>query len=1089
MHSPHRTTPVPSTRAGRGRKRAFTLLAILIIGIIVAAGAAALVLGARESAHAAADDSRSGEAWGVAMAGLTWAQLNLSGDTGKAALRAAAGGTATTLVTPSTPTGIAIHPFDANDAFAGVGVAPPARGLDTLDWRHFENGHFALVGAHDPLSSSALVVRAVGRVGDTQVVLETNLVVSVFTGLPAAFTGCFTGQQQVSFGDEESPYDYYGNMRFDGNGGVPIGMNSDHNRINGLTRLQYLPSPSAPPPDIGRLDPIDQYPTNLHWRGTQSLRPLGVVSAAAGGEPLALAIAGVCAAVSNPVGGTPELNMNAADVAGLAGWSANPYLGNDPRLVYFMDTSNGPDVDKTMGLGLNAGGYVDGVQLRNGCPAGVGCGDARVQRGLPIIAYRGTPNIVDDASGGFLGEEDWVPAEAETGNSSYDKFARQAFYACPNMGGEDSTFNRATRSCGAGQGDLSRKNSSWTNYGVRHSGRAWGFVESILRHCSGSGDSIDPNNGSPWQSASNPNGIKCASAFAYLENVAACLIVPRSLTRNPGFPTTIRGRSALRPSGEPGPTPPREAAGGDGLQNDFAGCHPGCLIAASFDSTFPTAETPYRSTCINLDAERVSSYGPDIQKAMRTAATSGPNAWDPLLPAVADTAPMGNLVPTYALNWMTYAAGTPRATTEFPGLDLADGLDFGAPPTFFSSDTDAMVGTTTGVDKAMDRFGNVINQPGLVSERGNPSLITRLDMTDRGPLGTCQQNCLGYGFGEDRTYGAHRGTSQGTLGSTARPDACVARVPKEPNGTFATVHCNLDYDRDGIFDRKSYAIASSYREECADPHDGIAWAPAFNISSSNTALRGDGCANALPNDASSAPTVTLTAFCDQSALQTAVPRLGVGATPLSRTNLGVRGVLRDGRNWFGGAKCHMGSSVTSFQDAAGVAVASPVHPHTGALASIPNTDLDAFGHPDYWIEDECPNPVVVSLGPEVRLDVGHICGCGVLVLKDTALSFAADSHLLWRGLVTWQNENDPPGEDELSVLEDGAATFVIEGGVLLTGDRVFRMHVNDKGDLDGEDVTNNEGRFFKQSWRQNSAALGEVFANQTRALKAVRRVR
>ncbi len=1051
--------------------RAFTLLAVLIIGIIVAAGAAGLVLSARESAHAASDDGRSAQAWGVAMAGLTWAQGHLNDNSGKAALSAAAGGT-TTLAA-----GMNLHPFDPNDAFAGIAVGPPASGQSNANWQAFDKGHFGLIGARDPLSESSIVVRSVGRVGGAQVVLETNLTMNILKSLPAALTACFSGDQQVIFADEESPYDYYGNMRFDGNGGLPIGMSADHNRFNGLTRLSH--NSGAAPPDRTPSDPIAGYPSGLRWRGTQSLRLLGSTSgtfpASQGGEPLAASIPGVAAAVSTLFGGTPANNMRYDNIGPLGGWSGNAYLANDPRLAYFMNLSSAPET----GLGLNFGGYVDGEQRRMGCATGPGCGVADARRGLPLIAYRGTPEMIPaDSNAGFLGEEDW--GVTSFSHDDDDARSRKGFYGCCNHSGDDVSFNEASRACLLGIQNESPQ-PSWRSDGVNHSGRAWGFIQSILRHCTGSGDSIDPTTGSPWLTTTNANGVKCAPAFEYLENVAACLIIPRNFTER----VTTRGASVLRPSGMPS-----EAFGGDNdPSNDFAGCHPGCLIASDADAS-STAETPYRSSCINLDALRVTSYGPDIQTAMR------PASWrpvPPVLPAPNDTAPMGSLVPRYAVNWMKYAASTPTARTEFPGLTLP--FDPGPPPDYSSSDTTALTGGGTAAgDKAMDKFGNVIRSPGMVSERGNPSLITRLDMTDRGPLGTCQQNCLAYGYGKDRTYGEHN--NQGIRGTAANPDACLARVPKEPNGT-ATVHCNLDYDRDGILDRKSYAIASSYREECADPHDGVAWAPAFNISSTNTALSGAGCRNALPNDAANAPPpTTLTPFCDQgglTALQTATTSLSVGATALSTTNLAITNRLQDRANWLGGAKCHMGS--TQYTTASGGNVNDNLHPHPDTMASLPPADVDAFGHPDYWIEDECPDPAVYTLNASAGVNVGKVCGCGVLIVRDTGLRFVNGSHFLWRGLIVWQLSNawqvaHPNGADvALNVATEGVSTFAVEGGVLLTGDADFKLTINHKGDSQDATVSNDEGRFFKQLWRQNPAALAQVLGSSTSALKAVRRVR
>jgi hypothetical protein len=972
--------------------RGFTLLAVSLMGLIVAAAAAALVIVAREGSRATIDDDKNAAAWAAAMAGLTWAQLHLDDNAGKAALQSAAAGT------PSVAAGLTIHPFDPDDPFAGVGTAPPAKGTSNATWKAFENGHFALLGASDALSSTSVLVRAVGRVGTSQVVLETNLQVNVLKALPGAFTGCFGGDTQITYFDEESPYDYYGNMRFDGNGGVPIGMSADHNRLNGLAR--YTETGSTPPPDIGADDPIANYPFGKRWRGTQSLRS----------EPLAGAIPGVAGAVSTRVGGVPATNMHSDDIGPAAGWEGNPYIANDPRLAWLhnpLDTG-----DKTAGLGLGHGGMVDGRQANV-----TSTKFANVQRGMPIIGYIGTPNNISHVQGGFLGEEDWAPF-------SKDDRARKGFYGCDNHGGANGDLAAAARVCLTGSNSTT---SDWSAKGLYHSGRAWGFLSSVLRHCTGSGDAINPVTGDPWFDATNnPNGIKCSGAFEYLENIAACTIMP---------PNVARGTNVNRPAG-------------DGvLVNDFRGCHPGCLLAADIDDD-GAADTPYRSVCVNLDATVVTAYGPDIQTAM------APGTWD--LPEAPLTA---HPSVAYVANWHAYAASRRPA-------------DVAAPP------------AVPATDVAVDAAGDLIKLPGFVVERGNTSLITRFDLTDRGPLGTCEQNCLGYGFGRDRTYGAHRTEPGlgGAVGTAAEPDHCSAKVPIEPSG-FTEVHCNLDYDRDGRLDRKSYAIASSYREECADPHDGISWGPCFNISSSNSSIGGAGCVNRMPNDAPAAPPIVLTPFCDQGALseiQASVDNLLTGATTVTTASLAAKNTLTDGANWFGGAKCHLGASVTNY-----VGRADPgVHPHGGNLAGVGNNDLDAFGHPDYWIEDECPDPRVIKVSGGT-LNVGHICGCGVLVLDDVKLVFGNGGHLLWRGLVVWRM-NTITG-DVWNATGAGFASFVVEGGFLATGNQDFKIVIT-KQDLDSTVVDNDENRANKQQFRMNPTAIQEALAGQQSALRSVRRI-
>ena len=118
---------------------------------------------------------------------------------------------------------------------------------------------------------------------------------------------------QITFYDQESPYDYYGNMRFDGNGGLPIGMSADHNRLNGLAR--YDDNSTSPPADLAPFDPIGGYPSGLRWRGTQSLN----------GEALA-------SGVETALGGLPATKVISDDAGPMVGWEGNPYLANDPRV-------------------------------------------------------------------------------------------------------------------------------------------------------------------------------------------------------------------------------------------------------------------------------------------------------------------------------------------------------------------------------------------------------------------------------------------------------------------------------------------------------------------------------------------------------------------------------------------------------------------------------------------------------------------------------------------------------------------------------------------------------------------------------------
>jgi hypothetical protein len=1009
-----------SDRAARG----YSLLGVVLLALIVAIGATATIVMTREASAASNLDRKNGDAYAAALAGLTWAQANLDSAAGKAALTAASSGTTTAVA------GINVHRFDPDDAHAGVGASPPAAGVSSADWIAFHTSHFGITAAKEPLANSGFVVRVVGQNGDTQVVLETNIKVNTLRSLPAGLTGCFSGPVQITFYDQESPYDYYGNARYDGNGGVPIGMSEDHDRMNGLAR--YNDSSTSVPADVAPADPVAGYATGRRWRGTQSLR----------GEPIATG-------VENGKGGLPATHLRDDNAGPVSGWAGNPYMANDPRVA---DVNDGT----ARGLGLNDKGLVDGVAL-----------NATAQRGLPIIAYIGTPG----AAGGFTGDDPtnangFLRAEENWAPISKDNRSRKGFYACDNHDGENSTAVHAVDACITGTASATGATAvadaaDWTKAGLNHSGRAWGFVSSVVRQCTGSGDSIDSTNGQPWQSGTNPNGIKCNPAFSWLENMAACLVVPRQVAgAYPAGNTVIaRGTNAKRPSGCGGAVAGKcagaEAAGGDAdLSNDFRGCHPGCLVAGDEDAD-GTAEHPYRSFCINLDPEHVTTYGPDIQqlRADRIAAVD-------------------------------YAKTAPADTTYTPALYLDNWQHYAntARPADVSTDAPLAI----AADKAVDGTGNVIRLPGSISERGNPSLITRLDMTDRGPLGTCQQNCLGYGFGKDSTFGAHN-TGGAVAPSVNAGVNCSAVVPTETGTT--TVKCNLDYDYDGRMDRKSYAIASSYREECADDNDGLAWGPGFNISSANERINASGgCANDLPNFTGGTPP-PLTPFCNQgdlAAIQQSIAQLMSNATTLtSVAALQAKGTLTDEGNWWGGAKCHMGSSIGSYVGRA----APTLHPHAGSLSGMPDTDTDAFGHPDYWIEDTCDTQEVVVLDKASvgtgTLNVGHICGCGVLIIKDMVLNFGDGSHFLWRGLVTW--ELSTVSGEVLKASTAGFSTFLVEGGTLMTGNQDFQIKIT-RDENDASVIDNDDSSALKLYFRNNPDALTDVFNGVGAALQGFRKL-
>jgi hypothetical protein len=650
-----------------------------------------------------------------------------------------------------------------------------------------------------------------------QVVLEANLRLNFAQSVPAALIGCFSEDFQISFEDSEGPYDYVGNFRIDGAGGVPLGMAADHNRMNGFARTGASSTPSADPGYVqGRV-----------WRGTQTLR----------GRPAA-------SGVSNRFGGTQSANLLDTGLGPATQWLANPYIVNDPRIADALNFN-------VKGLALGAGGIV----FESGTTGVINDLTAQRQRGFPLIAYKVSPSAANttNAAGGFLAQSAW-------GNTGDDK-ARKGFYGC-NSVVAPLTINQATELCV--KGTSGNVGPDWSSTGVNASGRAFGIIQSIHRQCTGSGSSINPLTGSPFVDAtSTPNGIACSTRFEWLENVAACLILPRNVANN-------AGTNALRPAGD------------SNNANNFEGCHPGCLIATDIDDngSLGNEDRPFRSVCINLDAENLTAYGPGV------------------LPAKGNGAPFAGALNRYGTKWRDW--------------NVSKGID-----------ADNAATAARFADAAA-----IIRPAGAIVERGNGHFITRLDMTDRGPLGTCEQNCLTFGWGKDGTYGAHRTdiASPGTVGTESDRN-CVARVPNHGGGTVLEA-CNFDYNNDGFLDRKSYALSSSYREECADPRDGVAWGPTFNISSSNTNIA-NGCVNDLPNFTKRPPPIT--AFCDDgndAEIREALDEI-IGQAKSIATNKLIKNQpnLDDGDGWFGGARCHMGNN----QRFGG----SPLtHPHSGNLAGL-----------------------------------------------------------------------------------------------------------------------------------------------------------
>jgi hypothetical protein len=1008
------------------RQRAYALLFVVMATVLVVTATTIALSMARDSSIAAVHEQRVAAAHAAATTGLQWMLANLSSTAGRQTLLAAAA------ASPGRPVAVSpgpshIYRFDADGLHAGIPTPPPPAGTTTADWQAHGAAHFGLLAGIDPLDGvQGVLLRAIGVAGAAQVVLETNLQVTPTQNLPSAVTGCFPSNFRLGFFDQEGPYDYTGNFRIDGAAGVPLAFSVEHGRVNGLARIADAPVTVVVGPDE---------PVGVRWRGHQNLRSTQPASG-----------------VHNIFGGVRPTNLLRDGTMPSVDWRLNPFLANDPRIVDVVGTG------ALHGLGLGDGGGV--FTGRPGAVLDTGLGATR-PRGLPLIAFFSAPSSSSTtvAQGGLLGQSAWATAG--------DVDARQGFYACYNAGGSDASLNDATNVCLVGA-TAATATPDWRATAVHRSGRAWGFVQAVLRQCTGSGNAINPVDGTPWwHPVDNGNGVRCANGFEWLENLAACLIVPREAARVAG-----RGTNALRDD-NPAASGTREFDDGSD-DNNFSGCHPACLIATDVDGDGDSDDDdrPFRSVCINLDAQRVATYGPGMLDT-RLMAVPGDRA-----SSVFRTIPEAAANAT-AHRWTDHnlARGVP---------DVADVTD-------------------TKASRFVGRDG-VVRIGGVVQERGNPALITRLDMSDRGPLGTCEQNCLAHGFGQDRTYGEHRNgtTSHGTsaprdattadvaLGASSRAGTaadphCVAAVPQHvASGTPVLQHCNWDHDQDGFLDRVSFALHSAYREECAARKDGLAWAPAFDISPNNEALLAPGgCSNDLPGRQVDSEPVALTPFCDgqvDTDLRADVERIVAAAQTITPSSLNRTGNLTDGNGWWGGARCHMGQGITF-----GGVRHDQLTPHSGHLAGLDPADTDRLGRPDYWIEDTCPRPVVVRVASSANLTIGQVCGCGILILPSQTLTLGSNAHLLWRGLVLWELKQ---AGRELQLAGSNDSTLVVDGALLVTGVGAMQIRIDKAVTTPGSvvDRTRVTGT-VKQLYRANARAVSDAFAAVPLPLRATRRVR
>jgi len=733
--------------------------------------------------------------------------------------------------------------------------------------------------------------------------------------------------------------------------------------------------------------------------------------------------------------------------------------------------------------------------------------DLTQKKGLPVIAYMSAPGGSPSAST-LLGQAEW--------QGRNDNRADMGFYACRS---NRTDMLSAVEECIKGNVGTSTSSGinppNWAapNGPVNTSGRAWNIVTDVVRQCTGSGRSVDTQNGRPWQSLDNPNGIKCSRGFEWLENVAACLIVPRSVMEAVHFnsgTSTMTGFNSAKPvpAGDP-----------DGVRNDFDGCHPGCLLAVDTDGNqvLDEPDRPFRSSCINLDPVTSTVYGPGaIEDNLMIPSIGGergfPTLIDPAgspgkfaagadrITGIPGSSPGYNGTSQSLTNLGQTKAYAPRARTI-------------AGPSrwfIFNRQTLPVVGTTSstaggnkpGTFKRIHPVTRAAITPGVVGgfvrEIGNPAFIARLDLSDRGPLGTCEQNCLAYGYGQDVTYGAHR-TNNATdpnpvpapAGAIATDTdrACWAKVPKQTaasatSTTYVNEVCNLDYNLDGLLDRKSYALISSYREECASPNVGVPYAPAVDISSDNDTLLGDGCLNRLPNHLSSVAPTYLTNFCDgdnDAAFNQAVTELSAAARTITQRQLLNQngGALAVNDGWFGNAKCHVGTAYK---------INGLTHTHTGTAAQLPLTDLDRLEHQDFWIEDRCPDPVILRITVNGQMRASQTCGCGILIIENGGLTMARDAFFMWRGLVIWNLKDTITRSIDLTRAR--GTTLYIDGAMVVTGGAQLVVNINKDGEtriLTTPDPS--DPQTTKIMFRLNRRAIDEAFRSFQTPVRTIRRLR
>ncbi|MBI5494653.1 MAG: hypothetical protein HY904_06455 [Deltaproteobacteria bacterium] len=564
-----------------------------------------------------------------------------------------------------------------------------------------------------------------------------------------------------------------------------------------------------------------------------------------------------------------------------------------------------------------------------------------------LIGYRGGPTATDNY------EAQWAAQK--------DDEARKGIYACDNHATDTTSPPHKDAAYNCSMGAALNGAPNWADNNANHSGLSWNVIQSVVRHCRGNGR---------YGIGSHYLQVRCDTGYKYLENVAACLILPPELRTYVQKNATLGGTppAAWGPDGVVGGTDnyreddgaPNTAVGtnlagclsgtttcnqeGD-FRLDFGECNDACVIGTwtgSDSNTYPL------SACINLDSAGQHTYG--------------------------------------------FASGTNNSATC-------------SPPATGSAHDDHVTasGHTTGWC--------------VYNEVGSNNFLMRLDLTDQGPLGTCDTNCL-QRVAEQTTGGGCTVPTNAGMPAPGDVDAnerCVADGLTPGTGysnprnlvQFSgwTGRKNWDSNGDGTDDARSFALFSKPATWLQHPNHRLNWLP----SNSTNVWTGSSFAD----------------YCDPtSGAQTEMVNL------LDSLSTSAATVFDDGTNTNGavtsGTTRYVGLSAGKSKDGAD---------HT---ADCHFTDtVDEYGRADPWMDPTQCKPYVVQTASGLNINAGgKICGCGLLLVKGSggSGSIALSGQLLWYGLiVVYSSAANLTLNHNSSGTSPYPSSFYLEGGFLGVG--------------------------------------------------------